>query len=133
MRKSEAVQLRLVSSCHDVQSDSKHKDFESAPNFVAGKASSSSIHEVSQVRTTFDRHKIVVWNNFFSGKKSFLGNASHVFRHVYNTWCQRSSKSLNPCHIKTHATLIELIEQSYWNFRRIWAIIGENHLHQTTH
>lgn len=60
MRKSEAVQLRLVSSWRDVQSDSKHKDFESAPNFVAGKVSSSSIHEVSQVRTTFDRHKIAV-------------------------------------------------------------------------
>lgn len=48
MRKSEAVQLRLVSSCHDVQSDTEHKDFESAPNFVAGKVSTSSIHEVSQ-------------------------------------------------------------------------------------
>lgn len=48
MRKSEAVQLRLVSSCRDLRSEMKHEDFESTLSFLAGKVSNSSFQEACQ-------------------------------------------------------------------------------------
>ena len=54
MRKSEAVKLPIVSSCHEVQGSVERKSFEFVPGMSCDNISSSSTDEISQVyRTIF--------------------------------------------------------------------------------
>jgi len=58
MRKSEAV--KQLTSCHEVQGDMEHKNFEFVPDTVGDKISSSSTDEIPQVYRTFFRLQTLV-------------------------------------------------------------------------